>query len=144
MLWATARAYTIFMGTIAHFVYQLKLTSAILDNQPKIIANEAFLKNYSLQLKTNKFLEKIWSNIKYARRSGISNTTYKIVNIAFLFPLLLQFFRSDSLSFSDPAIFLSLGVLAAALQDKKQLITKGTDLFYGNKSVPFFGAGGGS
>jgi hypothetical protein len=123
MLWIIASGYTVLVGAIAYAVYQLKLISVILDNQPKIIENEAFLKHYSLQIRINKFLEKIWPGVKRAKFSGVSSGVYKIVNIVFLFLLLLQFFFSDFLSPAAPAMFLSLGFLAAtgnALQDRKR------------------------
>ncbi|WP_143519846.1 hypothetical protein [Pseudomonas moraviensis] len=109
------------VGVIAYTAYQLKLISVILDNLPGIIENEEFLRNYAVQIKINRFLEKIWPGVKRARLSGVSSGVYKIVNFLFLFLLLLQFFFSDLLSFAAPAMFLSLGFLAAignALQDK--------------------------
>ncbi|UVM58460.1 hypothetical protein LOY37_12995 [Pseudomonas sp. B21-012] len=123
IVWVMATGYTALVGAIAYAVYQLKLISVILDNQPKIIDNDKFLKNYSLQIKANKFLEKIWPRVKRAKLSGVSRVAYKVVNILFVVLLLLQFLFSDFLSPAAPAIFLSLGFFAAignALQDKKR------------------------
>ncbi|MGE1172758.1 hypothetical protein [Pseudomonas sp. BW7P1] len=113
------------VGAIAYSAYQLKLISVILDNLPGIVENEEFLRNYAVQIKINKFLEKIWPRVKRARLSGVSSGIYKVVNFLFLFLLLIQFFFSDFLSFAAPAMFLSLGFLAAignALQDKRRSV----------------------
>ncbi|MBV4476845.1 hypothetical protein [Pseudomonas botevensis] len=113
------------VGSIAYAAYQLKLISVILDNLPGIAENEEFLKNYAVQIKINKFLERIWPGVKRAGLSGVSSGVHKVVNFLFLFLLLLQFFFSDFLSFAAPAMFLSLGFLAAignALQDKKRSV----------------------
>ncbi|WP_210623418.1 hypothetical protein [Pseudomonas sp. P42] len=123
MLWIIATGYTVLVGVIAYAAYQLKLISVILDNLPEIIENEEFLRNYAIQIKINNFLEKIWPGVKRARLSNVSSGIYKIVNFLFLFLLMLQFFFSEFLSFAAPAMFLSLGFLAAignALQDKKR------------------------
>lgn len=123
MLWMIGAGYTMLVGVIAYAAYQLKLVSVILDNLPGIIENEEFVRNCAAQIKINKFLEKIWPGVKRARLSGVSNGVYKVVNFLFLFLLMLQFFFSDFLSFAAPAMFLSLGFLAAignALQDKKR------------------------
>lgn len=123
MLWIIATVYTTLVGVIAYAAYQLKLVSVILDNLPGIIENEEFLKNYAVQIKINRFLERIWPGVRSVRLSGVSSGVYKFVNLLFMCLLLLQFFFSDLLSFAAPVVFLALGFLASignSLQDKKR------------------------
>lgn len=121
--WIIAAGYTALVGAIAYAVYQLKLISVILDNQPQIIEGDEFLKSYALQIRINKFLERIWPKVRRTKLSALSSAIYKIANALFVFLLLLQFFFSDFLSPVAPAMFLSLGFLAFvgnALKDKKR------------------------
>lgn len=123
MLWIIATVYTALVSAIAYANYQLKLISAVVEGQPKIIDNKEFLEAYRFQIKINALLEKVWPRVKKANFSSVSSAVYKTVTALFVFLLLLQFSFPDLLTIAAPAMLLALGFLATignALQDKKK------------------------